>query len=155
MNFQVKNRGLRLIAISLTLMAAIYTTSCARDTPEAIEPGKHHCAHCSMTILDMRFNAQLATAKGKVYNFDSIECLVLWQKAHRDEKAHRAWVKDFYQPDRWVEWQNARYLHSKKLPSPMGAFLSSYANDQEVTKALNEYGGEKIESSKLEEFLSR
>jgi copper chaperone NosL len=58
---------------------ALLFISCSK-VPEKINYGEDHCMNCEMTIMDKRYGAEIVTVKGKVYKFDSVECLVEFLK---------------------------------------------------------------------------
>jgi copper chaperone NosL len=43
---------------------------------EPINYGVDECELCRMRIMEDKYGAELVTEKGKVYKFDSIECLI-------------------------------------------------------------------------------
>ena len=45
-------------------------------SPLPIDYNHDECAYCKMKIADARFGAELVTSKGKVFKFDSAECLI-------------------------------------------------------------------------------
>ena len=56
------------------LFIIILWTSCSTSV-RPISYGKDACEHCRMTIMDKKFGAELITKKGKIFVFDSDECL--------------------------------------------------------------------------------
>jgi len=110
--------------------------------PRPIEYGSDHCAHCEMVIMDSRYGSELVTAKGKVYTFDSIECLVDYlDKLPQGETARFVLVTPYTRPGTLVPAAEADYLHSKGLPSPMGMYLTAFDDDHEICAAHREHGG--------------
>ena len=97
-----------------------------------------------MNIVDMRFKTEVLSPKGKIHYFDSIECLLEWSEQNRAEVGSR-WVSNFYHPENWIPLEKAFLLKSEKLPSPMGAYLSAYASEEEFDRAKKEFGGEKTD----------
>ncbi len=61
--------------IAIFLLLSLVTASCGSN-PEPINYGHDECEFCRMQISDNRYGAELVTDKGKVYKFDSIECLI-------------------------------------------------------------------------------
>jgi copper chaperone NosL len=111
---------------------------CAPKAPIDIQAGKEECIHCKMKIVDLKFNTQVQTDKGKIYHFDSVECLVDWLNQNPDQKIKNAWIKD-YVTSEWVEYKNAVYFVSPEIPSPMGKNISGYKSEDEIKK-LNKPG---------------
>lgn len=110
----------------LFLMFSIIALSC-QNNPEAIDYGRDDCAYCKMVISDRKFGGELITPKGKIYKFDSIECLAKYYRTSNLSDAQSLWTIDFSNPGMWVKADGAYYLSSKNIPSPMGMYLSSYA----------------------------
>ena len=62
----------QLLPLLLTLAFSIACTV----SPKPIDYGHVACHYCSMTIVDKQHAAQLVTTKGKVFNFDAVECMM-------------------------------------------------------------------------------
>lgn len=99
--------------------------------PKPIEYGHDNCNYCSMTIMDDRHASEIITEKGKVYKYDSIECMIRSLKTH-DEPILKYLVMDFNNADTFIDATTATYLISESLPSPMGANLSAFQSEEEV-----------------------
>ena len=98
-----------------------------QTNPEPIAYGHDECAHCRMMISDQKYGGELITQKGRIYKFDSIECMASYYAGASVPEVQSIWTIDFSNPGMWVKADEAFYLRSKNLPSPMGMFLSSYA----------------------------
>ena len=129
--------ALLLIILSATLL------SCTRG-PQPIQIGSDMCELCKMTIMDKKFGAELITEKGKIFKFDSNECLIDYLKKFPEDKypVQAVLVIDHSNPGEFIDAKLAYYLRSEKLPSPMGANLSSVQNKSTIDNYLVEYGGE-------------
>lgn len=110
--------------------------------PKPIDYGHVGCHYCSMTIVDKQHAAQLVTKKGKVFNFDAIECMINHLKDEDESTMALFLVNDFDQPGELVDATKTSYLISENIPSPMGAFLSAFSEEQAAQHALDENGGE-------------
>ena len=112
--------------------------------PEAIRYGEDGCTRCKMLIMDQKFGAELVTAKGKVYTFDSIECLAAFYLNEDIPKTavHSLWVTSFDQPGQLTEASTAVYLHSERLPSPMGMNLSGYPSNSSAQRMQAQVNGD-------------
>lgn len=126
----------------------------APQKPVEFQPGEFQCSHCLMGITDMRFRGEFITNKGKIYRFDSIECLVAWSQENH-QHIGSSWIADFHNPKDWIELNKALILHSKKINSPMGAGLSAFKSDNDLTEAIKMYGGDKMNLSELEAFIAQ
>lgn len=105
--------------------------------PEPLIFTQDTCHFCKMTLMDPKYGAELVTDKGKIYKYDSVECLVRHREAEPKlaQQTHSLWVIDAGQPGTLIPAESAYYLHSLKLPSPMGAFITSL-KDRSRTEAL-------------------
>ncbi|WP_457600911.1 nitrous oxide reductase accessory protein NosL [Hydrogenivirga sp.] len=113
-----------------------------KPQPEPIEYGKDSCAFCRMIIADAGFAAELKTRKGKVYKFDSIECLAayLLSGGVKREEVLALWVADFPSKE-LVRVEEVRFLISDKLRSPMGLDITAFKNEEELREAQRNFGG--------------
>ncbi len=133
---------LRLIFLSLLIL---FFSSCS-PKPEPINYGQDVCDLCKMNITDNKFAAELVTTKGKIYKFDSIECLFQFKNSVLDEneKIHSEWVNDFSNPGKLIDLKNAHFLLSDYFRSPMGLNVLSFFSQEELTKHKNNYGGKEL-----------
>lgn len=138
--------------IIILLIALFFLNVCSPKAPVNIEIGKEECAQCKMKIMDLKFNAQVLTSKGRIYHFDSIECLISWLNENRDTEIKNAWVKD-YLTGEWIEYKNAIYFVSKDLPSPMGAYLSSFKNESSLQVVQKEKQGYILKYQELFDYI--
>jgi len=127
--------------INLILMS-IHIFACS-PSPRPIQFGHDQCADCKMIISDPRYGAELVTKKGKIYFYDSIECLAAaYQRADIDHQdIHSLWVVNFSIPETLIDARQACYLHSENLPSPMGLFLTAFIEKEERERMQREYDG--------------
>jgi copper chaperone NosL len=105
-------------------------TSCQKG-PKEIMYGHENCEFCSMTIMDDKHAAQIVTNTGKVYVYDSIECMLRSLEFY-GENAEQIVVMDFNNPGSYLNASEATYLIAPRLPSPMGANLSAFATGEDA-----------------------
>lgn len=134
------------VAASLFVLLA----SCKPEA-QAIEYGFDACSHCKMTIADNRFGAELVTEKAKVFKFDAIECLVEFQKS-AEEKFAMNLVTNFAQPGNFIDAQQAFFLQSESIPSPMGMNLSAFLTQTEAEEVMKNSGGELMNWTEVTEL---
>ena len=128
--------------LSLLILNAVVFTACSVG-PEPIHYGEDNCVHCAMTIMDKRYGTEIVTAKGKVFKFDSVECLVeyLQEKKVAEQEVKLVLVTPFNRPEELVDAYTSQVLHCKNLPSPMGKFLTAFKDKEEALPFRKEYGG--------------
>lgn len=132
---------MKLRAIYILFVVLLVGINCTIE-PQKIEYGHDGCAYCTMTIVDKKHAAQIVTSKGKVYKYDSIECLINDSKNHDDKNIAFKKVTDFTGVDSFTDAESATYLISPGIPSPMGANLSAFASKKEAEAMQKSKQGE-------------
>ncbi len=140
-------------AAGLALIVAL--SACGDPEPRPVEVGVDRCEHCLMTIADDRYAAEILTPTGRVYVFDSVECML----AHLDhemegERVHSTWVTDFSRAPALVRGDLAYYLVSESLPSPMGLGITAFAQAADRNEALASYGGRALDWSEVQALVA-
>lgn len=124
----------------ILIVCGISLSAC-NTKPQPIEYGKDGCHYCKMTIVDRQHASQLVTSKGKVYKFDAIECMIHNLNENDIGPYAHTLVSDFNNPGKLIDAQDASFLISKDIPSPMGAFLSAFNNKEAALKTQNDSKG--------------
>ncbi len=101
------------------LIISILFSACNLVKTEEIFFGQDHCTQCRMTIVDSRFGGEAITDKGKVFKFDSIECMHEYQKRNSDQKLNM-FVLHHEHKGEFIEAQKAIFYINPDLRSPMG-----------------------------------
>lgn len=125
------------------LALIVLYVSCIRNEPVLPEIGREKCAHCSMSIVDLRFHSQLLTEKGRRYYFDSIECLRAYEKTN-SFPVRSSWVADFEHPKKMIVASEAVYVRSSEIRSPMGQGMLSFSSRERAEIFLKNRAGEII-----------
>jgi copper chaperone NosL len=126
--------------LGISILTLLLVTSCKVE-PEQINYGKDGCHFCKMTIVDNQHAAQLVTAKGKVYKYDAIECLINDLKKRDSAEVGMLLVNDYSNPGALISAESATFIISEGIPSPMGAFLSGFSTKEAAEKVISENGG--------------
>jgi copper chaperone NosL len=117
--------------ILFVVLLALVFLSCTKKEAEPIGFGHDSCHHCKMTITDKRFGGELVTSKGKVYKFDSLECLDEYKILHSDD--YKIYVVDSLNNGNLIEAEKAQFEIRSDLRSPMGrGILASPKNENEL-----------------------
>tara|TARA_R110000868_G_scaffold342194_2_gene603002 strand:+ start:13840 stop:14313 length:474 start_codon:yes stop_codon:yes gene_type:complete len=102
--------------------------------PQAIDYGNEACHFCTMTIVDKLHAAEIVTQKGKVYKFDSTECMINFMN-ELDTSTIKLYLSNNYtEPEALIDATTATFLISKNVPSPMGGFLSAFKNKEDAVQ---------------------
>ena len=133
------------LIVKRVILFLIFTVldGCNNKKPQAITLGSDNCSFCKMSIADQRFAGEIKTSKGKIYTFDSVECLVAFcQNQHVSQiKNNKVWIHDFFHPKVWLSAGSAYYLQSDKIHTPMGLGLIALKNEKERKEAISVLGG--------------
>lgn len=120
------------------ILCALFSCETA---PEAINYGNDACAFCKMTIVDQQHASQYVTKKGKQFKFDAIECMLNDITEKDIDKIGILLVADYKNPGTVVAADQATYLISKEIKSPMGAYLSAFSSQEVASQTLEQSGG--------------
>jgi len=133
---------------TILLFLVALMVSCSIQ-PEPINYNEDECAYCKMKISDVRFGAELVSSKGKIFKYDSAECLV--RTYIENDKPDYAFimVTDYSQPKTLIDATIAHYIISENQPSPMGGFLSAYENKDLAKNVIEEKGGKSLNFENL------
>lgn len=142
----MKNNIFYIIAFTILFLGC-------NKNPEPINYNKDECAHCMMTIADPKFGCELVTETGKIYKFDSIECMVDYILIERGFKISSLWITDYSNPKNLVDATKAYFIVSKNIVSPMGKDLAGFMNENDRDKFFEEVGGNKLNWKEVIEYI--
>lgn len=137
----------------ISLIGSFLGEGCA-PSPAPIRYGQDNCANCQMLVMDARFGAELVTDKGKIYVFDSIECLA-WYREVPPDAVHSRWVTAYDVPGTLIDAAGASYLSSENLRSPMGVNLSAFRDGQTAASYQQNHGGDVLRWNGVTELVVR
>lgn len=118
-----------LIPISIMFL------SCNTD-PQPLQYGKDACHTCKMTLMDKKFGAELVTTKGKVYKFDDVNCMVNFINSGylEAEILEHKLVVDYTQSGKLIPAEEAFYLKSDEIRSPMASEVAAFETEKIMLK---------------------
>jgi copper chaperone NosL len=130
---------MKRLAPALALLALLLS-ACAKG-PDLVHWGVEECSHCQMMITDERFAGQVVDRRGKTYKFDALECMADWVNRGVVAVAdfHSVWVSDG--PDGWTRVEDASFLHSGEIRSPMGGGYIAFSDAGTAQRMQAEVGG--------------
>jgi len=123
----------KLKHVASVLSVSILVTSCSPKGPEVINLYRDNCTSCKMTIADARYAAQLITNKGRIYKFDDIICLINYLNDNKQIAIGSIWVADYNSPTNWLNVNQAYFIKSKSLQSPMGGNSPAFESEQNAS----------------------
>lgn len=140
----------KIIKIIAAIM--LVTIGC-QIQPDQVRYGSDACGYCHMTIVDKQHAAVLVTQKGRTEKFDAIECMVNHLKSEDENEYGLFLVTDFKAPGAMVDATEATYLISLDIPSPMGAFLSGFADKNTADNFRSKHAGQLYTWTELKTYF--
>lgn len=134
-----------VMKLVLLFCTSILISSCSTE-PKPIVIGKDNCDFCKMTISDPRFGAEIVTNKGKIYKFDDQHCILAFMKTDKLTPNDIAGVyfTDFDSPHELIHVEDAHFLQSPALKSPMNGNIAAFSHPDSLAKALPSFYGNAI-----------
>lgn len=144
---------MKYLIFFLFFTSMLMSSGCG-NSPEPIAFGEDNCDNCKMTITDTKYGAELITLKGKIYKYDSIECLadVMKQDKFRKSDIASFWVVDFNNPGNLISAEKALYLKNDKFHSPMGLNVLAVENEDAVKNMYKRHGGEILKWKQVKNY---
>jgi copper chaperone NosL len=106
------------------------------------EYGHDQCAYCKMTIMNSKHASQMVSTKGKVFKYDSIECLIKDKDSQTDSKFKFVMVSNYEVDSALIPADSAFYLITDKIQSPMGANVSAFKDSLQAMNMQAKHSGE-------------
>lgn len=130
-----------LVMKNLAFVVSFIALCSCESGVEPIKYGEDECSFCRMKIMDPKFGSEAVTDKGRVYKFDSGECLIHYLNENNGGYKYLA-VTDYDNPNSLIHAESAWYLISEKMPSPMGAYLNAFSSKEIAESVMQSVGGE-------------
>jgi copper chaperone NosL len=99
------------------------------------------CAGCKMAISEKRYAAQFIDGDGETYKFDDIGCMVSREDETRNELGIAARFVMDYDTLEWIDADEAFFVHSSELRTPMGSGLAAFKEKARAEAASQKYHG--------------
>lgn len=134
------SRSWASVAVLLALVAG-----CGGGSPQpaTLVLDEDACSFCRMAVSERQFAAQLVTAGGTAEMFDDVGCLAAWLQEHDRPPGSAVFVVDFAGGG-WLPAEEAAYVRSAKLPTPMGYGLAAFPDRAAAQTAVARLGGEVV-----------
>lgn len=142
---KVNKKSFNIYHIVFIFLILLTLASCGSE-PDPIDYGNDECEFCRMLITDNKYGAELISDKGKIYKFDSMECLVEFSlvKNTLGDTNNKLLVTDFYNPGNFINCRESSYVKNDKFRSPMGLNVTAFSSEEHAQKFISENEGDKI-----------
>lgn len=133
---------MKAIRLLVAIILAVAATAC-RVEPEPIMYGTDNCHVCKMTMMDKRFGAEVVTAKGKIYKFDDVNCMMEFLQSGylEDREVKYRLVADFAQPGTLISADEAYYVKSPEVRSPMASQVAAFQSAATYKEFIKQNNG--------------
>ncbi|MBK7979018.1 MAG: nitrous oxide reductase accessory protein NosL [Ignavibacteriae bacterium] len=139
----------------IILILIVFILSGCSNKSEPINYGYDSCDKCRMQIVDRKYGTELVTSKGKIYKFDSIECLVFFTENSIDDENFFTLVTDYLNNNELINNKKAFYLQSENLRSPMGLNITAFSSQSDLKKFKEKYAGKELSWKEIIEYVNR
>lgn len=126
---------------SSLLLLALVAAACgvAEPQPVPLVLDEDACSHCRMAVSQREFAAEAVSRSGHVERFDDIGCLLDWRKEREIPEGTALFVVDF-DTGEWLTAEDAHYLRSRAIPTPMGSGLVAFGSREPAVQAKERLG---------------
>lgn len=139
-----------VMAVGLLLLIV----GCGKQLPEPFSPNPKtdKCALCSMAVKDDHFATEVILENGKKLAFDDLGCMVKYMNQNKSKKAAVSYVRD-YQTNKWVQLENATYVHDNDAAkTPMAYNVISFTSKEDAQKFIDNKKGTLLTYGELKKY---
>jgi len=134
----------KTVAVWLVFLAA----SCGDGQlrPVAITAGDA-CDYCRMAISEKQYAGELLDLDGNTRKFDDLSCMLKYLKKSNPGVA--AYFVMDYETRSWVKAEEASFVRSSQLKTPMSGGIIAFKDKTKAEEALRRHQGELITFKQL------
>lgn len=116
--------------------------------PVAIAP-EDMCAYCRMAISEKRFAAEVIDTESQAFKFDDIGCMANFIKNKKNAAKPLAYFVTDFDNREWVKAENAFYVQSNELQTPMNGGMIAFKDQSRAQGAADKYHGTLLRFDKV------
>ena len=124
------------------LLSVVGLANCKKQTVQPVAiTADEMCSFCKMSISEKRYAAEFIDSEGEAFKFDDIGCMVNFLQQKRNQNEVRAYfVMDFDRRE-WIKAENAVYVRSSELDTPMSGGFIALRDQVAAQDAASKYHG--------------
>ena len=122
----------------------ILMVSCAPQGAEPIKLNTDGCEFCKMKIADGKFGAEIITAKGRIYKFDDMHCMINYHKENNTTQIQSFFIHDYNQDNTLIAAESAYYVKGGTINSPMRGNIIAVKTAEEAKHMAEKYDANPI-----------
>ena len=143
-------------SIAIVSICSLFLLNSCTSQPQPFKIGRDECFTCKMGIADLRFGGEIITKKGKVYKFDDMKCVMGFINSGtvKEGEVSKILFMNFDKPNEFLDVNNAFFIISKDLRSPMNGNVSCYKSKEAAENMLKGKTGEIVTWSTLQQRIN-
>lgn len=107
------------------------------------------CALCKMAISEKRLAAEFIDSEGNAVKFDDFGCMMQYlAKQGSKQKVQAHYVMDYSQL-RWISGEQAIYVKSNAIHTPMGSGIIAFRDRSQADKHARKFQGKVLTFGEL------
>jgi copper chaperone NosL len=127
-----------LVGLGFTLSGC--ATNSDQPRPPDIAYGQELCDQCGMTIDEPRFAASTLLTNDEYLRFDDAGEMLVYHMDHPEAQV-QAWFVHDYHSEKWLRGEDAFFVESSKLKTPMGTGIVAFAKRADAESFAAEWNG--------------
>jgi copper chaperone NosL len=140
-------RALLILWIALAALAGCKPQPEGPQPPE-IRYGQDSCSACGMVIDEARFAAATLLVSGAYLKFDDAGEMLKYHMDHPEDQV-AAWFVHDYPSEEWIRGEQAYFVKSLDLQTPMGSGIAAFADQAAAESFAAERNGEVYSLDKI------
>ncbi|MGV8915669.1 MAG: nitrous oxide reductase accessory protein NosL [Kaistella sp.] len=120
--------------------SALLVIACAKSGPQDFLVESDQCDNCKMTITDAKYATQLITEKGRIYKFDDISCMTMYESSEAEKAVNATKYVIDYPTGKFLELPKAHLITGGSIKSPMGGNTQAFETKEAAQKAAETLG---------------
>jgi copper chaperone NosL len=116
-----------LKAALILILVSLVACASGDVKPVPIEDGDM-CSFCRMAISEKQYASEMITDDERVLKFDDIGCMLRYRKKAGTELRPAAIFVTDYETRQWIKAQDATFLRSQTIKTPMSSGIVAYAD---------------------------
>ncbi len=137
--------------MKMLVLAACLLTACQPKMTEPVDIAPDDtCSFCRMAISEKRLAAEFWSRDTALYKFDDVACMVNHLKRGKGRQDIQACFVMDYDARRWLRAEEAYYVRSPQIKTPMGGGIIAFADRSSAEATASRYQGQML---RFDEFF--
>jgi len=151
----IPNSRITIYYLLILLLVAACVPKSNEPQPPEIIIGQTLCDECGMIISEAKFAAATIMLNGETRKFDDIAEMIKYHMMDHPEAQVKVWfVHDYYSKE-WIRGEQAFFVLSPKLKTPMGGGAAAFRDQTAARKFVSELEGKVYNFDELRIELHR